>query len=124
MRTVQDKSLEQASVIRMDKRIKAVSVRADTNEPSIPPETARKSEIKAMSVGKRPLQGTKALVRMAINRSRLESMIRHPTTPAALHPNPIHMKREMAGRGRVFVQKGGFSTHQKFFFILFFDTFL
>ena len=43
------------------------------------------------NVGKRPLQGVKQLVRMAISRSRGESMIRHPTTPAALHPSPMHM---------------------------------
>jgi hypothetical protein len=31
------------------------------------------------------------LVRIAIRRSRGESMIRHPITPQALHPNPMHM---------------------------------
>ena len=34
--------------------------------------------------GNRPLQGTKALVRMAINRSRGESIILHPTTPCSI----------------------------------------
>ena len=43
----------------------------------------------AMRVGNRPLQGTKLLVMMAISRSRGESMIRQPTTPAALQPKPI-----------------------------------
>ncbi len=38
-----------------------------------------------------PLQGTKLLVKIAINRSRGESIIRHPTQPAALQPNPMHM---------------------------------
>ena len=46
-----------------------------------------------MRVGKRPLQGTKALVRMAMSRSRGLSMIRQPVTPQALHPNPMHMVR-------------------------------
>ena len=38
-----------------------------------------------------PLQGTKLLVRMASMRSRGESMILHPTIPAALQPKPMHM---------------------------------
>ena len=39
----------------------------------------------------RPLHGTKELLIIAINRSLGESMIRQPTMPAALHPNPIHI---------------------------------
>ena len=46
-----------------------------------------------MRVGKRPLQGTKALVRMAMSRSRGLWMIRQPMTPQALHPRPMHMVR-------------------------------
>lgn len=38
--------------------------------------------------GNLPLQGTKLLVKMAINFSRGESIILHPITPAALQPNP------------------------------------
>ena len=41
--------------------------------------------------GNLPLHGTKALVNMAINFSLVELIIRHPTTPAALQPNPMHM---------------------------------
>ena len=37
------------------------------------------------------LQGTKLLVSIAINLSLGESIILVPTTPAALHPNPIHI---------------------------------
>ena len=37
------------------------------------------------------LQGTKLLVKIAINFSRGESIILAPTTPAALQPNPIHI---------------------------------
>lgn len=37
------------------------------------------------------LQGTKALVTIAIIFSLEESIILAPTTPAALHPNPIHI---------------------------------
>ena len=42
-------------------------------------------------VGNRPLQGTKLLVIIAINRSLGESIIRQPVTPTALQPNPIHI---------------------------------
>ena len=45
----------------------------------------------AIKVGNLPLQGTKLLVSMAINLSLGESIILHPITPAALHPNPIHI---------------------------------
>ena len=45
----------------------------------------------AISVGYLPLQGTKLFVMMASNRSRGESMIRAPTTPAALQPKPMHI---------------------------------
>ncbi len=44
-----------------------------------------------ISNGKRPLQGTNALVSMAINLSLGEFIILHPITPAALQPNPMHM---------------------------------
>jgi len=42
-----------------------------------------------INVGKRPLQGTKLFVRMAISRSRGESITRVAVTPAALQPKPI-----------------------------------
>ena len=38
-----------------------------------------------------PLQGTKLLVKIAINRSLGESIILHPVTPHALQPKPMHM---------------------------------
>lgn len=38
--------------------------------------------------GNLPLQGTKLLVKIAINFSRGESIILQPITPAALQPNP------------------------------------
>ena len=41
--------------------------------------------------GNRPLHGTKLFVIIAINLSLGESIIRHPVTPHALHPNPMHI---------------------------------
>ena len=52
--------------------------------------------------GKRPLQGTRLFVRIAISRSRGLSMMRHPMTPAALHPNPMHMHAPLAVAARPF----------------------
>ena len=57
------------------------------------PRAAKKSEAMAMRVGKRPLHGTKVLVRMAISRSRGDSMMRVEITPAALHPKPMAIVR-------------------------------
>ena len=57
-------------------------------------EAATKTVASIIKVGKRPLQGTKLLVRMAINRSRGELITRVATTPAALQPNPIAMVRD------------------------------
>ena len=54
---------------------------------------AKNIEMIAIMVGKRPLQGTKAFVRIAMSRSLFESIIRQPTTPAALQPSPMHMQR-------------------------------
>ena len=50
-------------------------------------------EIIVINSGNLPLQGIKLLVKIAIIRSRGESMIRHPVTPAALHPSPMAMVR-------------------------------
>lgn len=45
----------------------------------------------AIKNGNLPLQGIKLFVKIDINFSLGESIIRHPTTPAALHPSPIHI---------------------------------
>src|SRR3990172_3630327 len=57
-------------------------------------EAATKTVASIIKVGKRPLHGTKLFVRMAINRSRGESITRVAITPAALHPNPMAMVRD------------------------------
>ena len=57
---------------------------------SVPAPSGKNKLLSRISVGNRPLQGTMALVRMARSRSRGESMIRHPVTPTALQPRPIH----------------------------------
>ena len=62
-----------------------------TEAPRPPAAPTKNMVIREMSIGRRPLQGTKLLVSMAIRRSRGESIIRQPTTPAALQPKPIHV---------------------------------
>src|SRR5690606_41410372 len=52
-------------------------------------EAATNTVVNIIRVGNRPLQGTKLLVRIAIRRSRGESITRVEITPAALHPKPI-----------------------------------
>ena len=56
-------------------------------------------------VGKRPLQGTKLLVRMAIRRSRGESITRVAITPAALQPKPIAMVKACLPCAPAFLNK-------------------
>ena len=70
-----------------------VNISVDSKEPVNPVAMlpTKNIEIMEIMVGKRPLQGTKLLVSIAIIRSLGESMILQPTTPAALQPNPIHM---------------------------------
>jgi len=51
------------------------------------------------------LQGTKLLVSIAINLSLGESIILAPTTPAALHPNPMHIVRACFPDVHAFLKK-------------------
>ena len=55
--------------------------------------------------GNLPLQGTKLLVKIAINFSRGESIILAPTTPAALQPNPMHIVSACFPRTTSFLEK-------------------
>ena len=57
------------------------------------PDTLPAIKIEAIVIrkGNLPLHGTKLLVRMAISFSLGEFIILHPTTPALLQPNPMHM---------------------------------
>ena len=89
-----DRALETAKVINTPRTMNIVRSRADKRDSKAPPDTPTKNmDIMAIRVGNLPLQGTKLLVIMAMIRSLGESMMRHPTIPAALHPNPMHMVR-------------------------------
>ena len=94
LRTVADSSQENSRAEKTAVRTAAVKHRAAVTEAAFPAALAAKNKvIKVIRAGKRPLQGIKALVRIPIRRSRGESMIRHPITPAALQPSPMAMVR-------------------------------
>ena len=87
-----DRNLVTKKVIPTLNTITPVSIKDDNTEsPNEPPVPTKNIVIRAIKVGKRPLHGTKLFVSMASSRSRGESIIRHPTTPAALQPKPMHM---------------------------------
>ena len=90
MRTVLDSNFD---IIRVKNTLSIMSPtrRRALHRECSPPDPAKNMVIIAISVGNRPLQGTKLLVKMAISRSRGDSMIRQPITPQALHPNPIQI---------------------------------
>lgn len=80
--------------MRTDRTISSVSRAAPANElngAGRAPATNR--EISDISVGNLPLQGTKPFVATAMRRSRGESIMRQPVTPAALQPKPMHIVR-------------------------------
>ncbi len=87
-----ESSLDTAKVIPTPSSITKVSSNADKIDSNPPAEVPIKNMVNmAIRVGNLPLQGTKLLVNIPISRSLGESIILHPTTPAALHPNPMHM---------------------------------
>ena len=59
----------------------------------------------AINVGNRPLHGTKLFVMVAISLSLGESMILQAITPAALHPNPMHMVSACLPCAQAFLKK-------------------
>ena len=92
--TVADRIFEIRSVMSTPRTMTPARIAADMTEENAPAALPTKNMvIMAIIVGKRPLQGTKLLVIMAISRSLGESIIRHPMIPAALQPKPMHMER-------------------------------
>ena len=77
--------------------IHIVSTAVRTNAQFICPNTefpaAKNILATDIRIGNFPLHGMNEFVSMASMRSLGESIILHPTTPAALHPNPIHIVR-------------------------------
>ncbi len=93
---VAERILDITRVIRIPRRIIPDRIPAEktvVNDPVAPP--IKNMVMIAIMVGKRPLHGTKLLVIIAMRRSLGESIIRQPTIPAALQPNPMHMTAEI-----------------------------
>ena len=90
---VEDSSLETINVMDIPSMMNAARKIPDINEPPLEMPAVKNISIIVISMGKRPLQGTKLLVKMAISLSRGDSIILHPVMPHALQPNPIHMVR-------------------------------
>ena len=81
--SVEESRREAANVAAAPSTIKPASASAAGS-----PAGARKRPMRAIIIGKRPLQGMNTLVRMAMRRSRGLSMMRQPTTAAAVQPSP------------------------------------
>ena len=90
---VLDKILVARNVTEILSTIKNVKNIPETKLSSLPMKTTVTSEMRVVIIGNLPLQGTNDFVSMASIRSRFESIIRHPVTPTALQPNPIHIVR-------------------------------
>ncbi len=91
-KSVFESNLEMSKVKTTPSTITAVrnsAERADWKAPEAAP--AKNMVIIAISVGKRPLHGTKLFVRIAMSLSRGESIILQPITPQALQPNPMQI---------------------------------
>ena len=94
-KTVLERSFVTSKVKTTLKRIMAVKINAELTEETNPTdEPIRNMDIREMSNGNLPLQGTKLFVSKARFLSLGESIIRQPTTPAALHPNPMHIVKD------------------------------
>ena len=108
--SVAERSPVAANVSSTAPAITPVSSSAGTKAPP----AAKNIVISAISAGKRPLQGIKAFVSIASSRSRGESMMRQPTTPAALQPSPMHIVsaclpqawQRLNGRSRLYATRG------------------
>ena len=85
--------MEIRNVIIIQIRITVMSISVEVIELKKVDEIipAKNIVIIEINIGNLPLQGTKLFVRIANNLSLGESIIRQPTTPQALHPNPIHI---------------------------------
>lgn len=94
-RIVFDRIFDMMNVIRIDKRMNPRRIKADRTEfiSLFLMFIVIKIDIIAIMVGNLPLQGLKQLVIMAISFSFLSFIIRHPITPQALQPYPIHIVR-------------------------------
>ena len=74
-----------------DFRDKIAAVKAELSKDFVGQTEIVDNVIIAIIAGNLPLQGTRLFVIIASSFSLFESIILQPTTPAALHPKPIHI---------------------------------
>ena len=92
--TVRESSHEAASIVAMPSTAMPTTAAAETSPARWAGARApMKMDATRICVGQRPLHSEKLLVMMAMSRSRGLSMMRVDTTPAALHPKPMHIVR-------------------------------
>lgn len=89
LRIVLDRMEDITKVTAIPRRITPIRIAPDNIELKNPPVVIKNIIITAIIVGKRPLQGIKLFVIIAMSLSRGESIILQPVTPQALHPSPI-----------------------------------
>lgn len=103
---VLDRILDTISVTITPKITTKITANVDQIDDHAPKaELAKKIDEIVIKKGKRPLHGTKLLVSIATNLSLGESIILQPTTPAALHPNPIHIVKACFPEVYAFLKK-------------------
>ena len=89
--TVFDRILETIKVIPIPSSITNNTMIVDTIDEKPPKLFAKNMVAIVIKNGNLPLHGTNPFVNIDINLSLGESIILHPTTPAALQPNPMHI---------------------------------
>ena len=94
LRSVTDKIFVNRKVKSTQPIIITVKNSEVVSVPFIKPIGRKNKDNKVISVGYLPLQGIKLLVSIASKRSRFESIILQPVTPAALQPSPIHIQSD------------------------------
>ena len=101
-----DNILDIKKVILIPKTITKSNIIVDTKDFNGPIKYPEKNiVIIAISIGNLPLQGTKLFVIIPISLSLGESIILHPTIPAALHPKPIHIVKACFPQALHFLKK-------------------
>lgn len=102
-RRVLDKILDTNSVVKIPKRMIAVKKKTFKRLALVEKPTKNMVIIDIIA-GNLPLQGTRLLVKIAIKRSLLESIILQPLTPTALQPKPIHIVKACLPQARHFLK--------------------
>ena len=101
-----DKSLEINNDKTIPNKITTSTTPVETKLPTTPLNFPTKNIVAiVINKGNLPLHGTKQFVTIAIILSLVDLIIRHPITPAALHPNPMHIVKACFPHVPAFLKK-------------------